>query len=78
MTEQTCKTMQLIVLNYDDVAKNYKVKVTQANFYVRRTTVSDQVFTVIEKTLTPHLRLNHLYLHHKQFKMNQFIPLSSK
>ena len=40
------------VLIHDDVAKNHKITITQANLYVRKTTVSEQVFTAIEKTLT--------------------------
>ena len=41
-----------IVLIHDDVAKNYKITITQANLYVRKMTVSEQVFIAIEKTLT--------------------------
>ena len=40
------------VLIHDDVAKNYKITITQANLYVRKMTVSEQVFIAIEKTLT--------------------------
>ena len=40
------------VLIHDDVTKNYKITITQANVYVRKMTVSEQVFTAIEKTLT--------------------------
>ena len=40
------------VLIHDDVAKNYKITIGQANLYVRKMTVSEQVFIAIEKTLT--------------------------
>ena len=40
------------VLIYDADAKNYKITPSQANLYLRRMTVSDQVYTAIEKTLT--------------------------
>ena len=40
------------VLIHDDVAKNYKFTITQAKLYVRKMTVSEQVFIAIEKTLT--------------------------
>ena len=40
------------VLIHDDVAKKYKITITQANLYVRKMTVSEQVFIAIEKTLT--------------------------
>lgn len=47
------------VLIHDDDAKNYKIKILQANLYVRKMTVSDQVFTAIEKTLTKTPALYH-------------------
>lgn len=47
------------VLIHDDVTKNYKIKILQASLYVRKMTVSDQVFTAIEKTLTKTPALYH-------------------
>ena len=40
------------VLIHDDVSKKYKITITQANLYVRKMTVFEQVFIAIEKTLT--------------------------
>ena len=39
-------------LIYDNATKDYKVSLTQANLHVRKMTVSDNVFTAIETTLT--------------------------
>ena len=41
------------VIVSDDAAKHYKVKVVEANFYVRKMTLNDEVVSAIEKTL-PH------------------------
>ena len=38
-------------LIYDDDAKDYKVEISQANLYVRKMTVSENVYSAIESTL---------------------------
>ena len=35
----------------NDAAKNYKVKIVEANLYVRKMTLNDTVVSAIEKTL---------------------------
>ena len=35
----------------DDAAKHYKVKIVEANLYVRKMTLNDDVLSAIEKTL---------------------------
>ena len=35
----------------DDAAKSYKIKITEANLYVRKMTLNDDVVSAIEKTL---------------------------
>ena len=39
------------VIVSDDAAKHYKVKIVEANLYVRKTTLNDEVVSAIEKTL---------------------------
>ena len=39
------------VIMSDDAAKHYKVKIVEANLYVRKTTLNDDVVSAIEKTL---------------------------
>jgi len=39
-------------LIFDDEAKDYKIEITQANLYVQKMTVTDNVYSAIEKTLT--------------------------
>lgn len=39
-------------LIYDDVAKDYKIEIIQANLYVRKMTVTDHVYSAIETTLS--------------------------
>ena len=39
------------VIMSDDAAKHYKVKIFEANLYVRKTTLNDDVVSAIEKTL---------------------------
>ena len=39
------------VIMSDDAAKHYKVKIVEANLYVRKMTLNDDVVSAIEKTL---------------------------
>ena len=39
-------------LIYDDESKDYKIEISQANLYVRKMTVSENVYSAIESTLT--------------------------
>ena len=39
------------VIVFDDAAKHYKVKIVEANLYVRKMTLNDEVESAIEKTL---------------------------
>ena len=39
------------VIVSDDAAKHYKVKIVEANLYVRKMTLNDEVISAIEKTL---------------------------
>ena len=39
------------VITSDDAAKHYKVKIVEANLYVRKMTLNDEVVSALEKTL---------------------------
>ena len=42
---------------FSESNKHYKIKIIEANLYVRKLTLADQVFTATEKTLIKHLPL---------------------
>ena len=46
------KTGPELCVIYDDETKDYEVKITQANFYVQKKTMTEKVYTAIETTLT--------------------------
>ena len=62
-------------LIYDADAKNYKITLSQANLYVRKMTVSDQLFNAIEKTLTKTLAL---YRYTEVLPKTYLIPQGSR
>ena len=57
---------------YDDDAKDYEVKITQANLYLRKMTVSENVYTTIEAALTkPNAMYRYTEIIPKSFLMPQ-------
>ena len=46
-----CRSIGDFVVILDDAGKSYKVKIIEANLYVRKMTLNDDVVSAIEKTL---------------------------
>ena len=45
------RSLDDFVIMSDDAAKQYKVKIVEANLYVRKMTLNDTIVSAIEKTL---------------------------